>query len=152
MSWSVRPATRRLIGDRGDAALTAAILAPLFILLIFFAVFAGRLGVARGDVEQAARDAARAASLERNPGAADGAARARALSSVESSGAVCEGPPLVTVDTSQFDPPEPSAVGRVTVTVRCTIALRDISAPGIPGARTVSATATEVVDRFRTIG
>jgi len=37
----------------------------------------------------------------------------------------------------------------VTATVRCVVNLADLAVPGVPGARTVTATASSPVDTFR---
>ena len=111
------------------------------ITLIMFAVLAGRLGSAKGDVESAARDAARAASLTGTPGHAAGDARARANASLEERNRSCAGGPSVAVNTANF-----AAGGTVTVTVTCNVAVADL---GFLGSRDVTATAVEVIDTFR---
>lgn len=50
------------------------LLAPLLLALVLFLVLAGRVVEAHGQVDGAARDAARAVSLARSPGAAQAAA------------------------------------------------------------------------------
>jgi TadE-like protein len=50
------------------------LLTPLLLALMLFLVLAGRVVEAHGQVDGAARDAARAASLARSPGAAQAAA------------------------------------------------------------------------------
>jgi hypothetical protein len=50
------------------------LLAPLLLVLVLFLVFAGRVVEAHSQVDGAARDAARAASLARSPSAAQTAA------------------------------------------------------------------------------
>lgn len=48
------------------------------------------------------------------------------------------------VDTSDFEPG-----GTVTVTVECTAPMADVTLLGVPGTRTFTATATEVIDTYR---
>ena len=50
------------------------LVAPLLLVLVLFLVLAGRVVEAHGQVDGAARDAARAASTARSPGAAQAAA------------------------------------------------------------------------------
>ena len=50
------------------------LVAPLLLVLMLFLVFAGRVVEAHGQIDGAARDAARAASIARSPGAAQAAA------------------------------------------------------------------------------
>jgi Flp pilus assembly protein TadG len=50
------------------------LVAPLLLALVLFLVLAGRVVEAHGQVDGAARDAARAASIARSPGAAQAAA------------------------------------------------------------------------------
>ena len=48
---------------RGSASLELVLVTPVVLLLLLFVVCAGRLAEARADVDRAARDAARAASI-----------------------------------------------------------------------------------------
>jgi Flp pilus assembly protein TadG len=56
--------------ERGSLTVEFVLLAPLLIVLMLFLVLAGRVVEAHGQVDGAARDAARAASLARSPGQA----------------------------------------------------------------------------------
>ena len=49
-----------------------------------------------------------------------------------------------TVDTTDFAPG-----GTVTVTVACEASMADVTLLGVPGRRTFTATATEVIDTYR---
>ena len=55
-----------------------ALLAPALLLLLSFAVFAGRTQIAEGAVQEAARSAAREASLARDAATAAAVASAQA--------------------------------------------------------------------------
>ncbi len=59
--WSAVRLTRR---DRGSMAVEFALLAPAFIVLMLLLVLGGRMIEAQGQVDGAARDAARAASVQ----------------------------------------------------------------------------------------
>jgi len=69
-----RPPGRRFPGQRGSMTAEFALVAPLLLVLALFLVLAGRVVEAHGQVDGAARDAARAASIARSPGAAQAAA------------------------------------------------------------------------------
>ncbi|HSS08353.1 MAG TPA: TadE family protein, partial [Acidimicrobiales bacterium] len=58
------------MSERGSATVELVLIAPVLVLLMLFAVAAGRFSVARNQVNEAARDAAREASTWRTPSAA----------------------------------------------------------------------------------
>ncbi|MFB9721987.1 TadE/TadG family type IV pilus assembly protein [Planobispora longispora] len=64
--------------ERGSLSAETVLLAPVFLLFLLFLVGAGRLVEAQGEVNGAARDAARAASVERTRSEAETAAAAAA--------------------------------------------------------------------------
>jgi Flp pilus assembly protein TadG len=141
------PAAHAVTNWRGPEAGTGIvveliILAPLFMMLISLVVFTGRMTQARSAVDGAARDGARAASLARSVrGAAAAASQA-----VDSD---LSGPQRVrcatwSTTTSGFAPG-----GQVTVTVRCTVPLRDLALLRLPGSMTLTASYPAVVDRYR---
>lgn len=132
--------------ERGSVSLELAILAPALLLLLGALVFAGRAATSSATVEQAAREAARDASLARD---AD-AARSTALASAqrELAGSDCASTD-VAVDTTGFATPLGTNAS-ITVTVRCTISLADLAIPGLPGTHTITAAATSPIDRYRT--
>ena len=55
--------------------------------------------------------------------------------------------PAVEVDTDEF-----RAGGTVTVTVHCPTTMSDVALIGLPGERTFTATAVEVIDTYRADG
>ena len=103
------------------------------------AVAGGRLVSAEGMVQAAARDAARAASIERSAGEADAAAR-RSLAAADTANARCSGG----VDVGGF-----GRGGTVTATVSCRVELSDLGLVFLPGATTVTASSTAPVDTWR---
>jgi len=133
--------TRR--SDRGSAAVEAAVIAPAFIALMLLVVYAGRVVNGGNEVESAASAAARAASQMATPSAAAAEAQQVAVASLADSGVTCD-PSRVDVDTQLLAPG-----GSVTVTVRCTTQLGDITLIELPGHQTFEASATEVVDVYR---
>lgn len=143
-----RPTRRpRLRDDRGSESVQAAIVTPLLIAFLCLAIAAGRLAVSGGKTDAAAEDAARAASLERTPLAAQSAAAEAATRSLEDQGIRCSSTD-VDVDASGLAVPI-GQVGYVTVTVRCTVDLSDLLLPGAPGSKTLTSSFTSVVDAFR---
>lgn len=134
-------------GDhRGSASLELVLVTPVLIVLMLFVVSVGRLGQARADVDRAARDAARAASMARTSDAAHERAAAAARATLADGGVSCRSM-TVGLDTGAFAPD-----GAVHATVGCTVDLSDLSLLGVPGSRTVTATFTQPVDAYRGLG
>lgn len=119
--------------DAGTFSVELAIIFPMFVALSAVVLVAGSIAQGHIDVKNAAQEGARAATLQREPGAAVAAGSAAALQQISD----CDSP-SVQVDTSNFQPG-----GSVTVTVRCTV-----HAP-LGQSRPMSAQATEVVDTYR---
>ena len=62
--------------ERGSISVEVAVIAPAFVFLMLLVVYAGKVSEADGNVERAAAEGARAASLRQNPAAAIDDARA----------------------------------------------------------------------------
>jgi Flp pilus assembly protein TadG len=140
------PKTHRS-GDGGVVALETAVMAVAFVFLLGLLVAAGRVMLARGVADTAAHAAAREASLALSPDAAQRAANDAARTSLQGSGLRCAGM-QVSVNPSGLSAP----IGQestVTATVSCTVALSDITLPGLPGAKTLTSRFTSVVDPYR---
>ena len=75
--------------DRGSAAVEMVIIAPALIALMLLIVGMGRLSHGRQQVEVAAAQAARAASLQRVPALAQGAAQSAAQDTLTSRRVTC---------------------------------------------------------------
>jgi len=133
--------------ERGSAALEAAIGLPAFLLFVGLIIFAGRVAIATQAVDSAATQAARTASIARTASDAGATARSAATSSLTSQQVTCVST-TVTVDTAGFAAPV-GTPATVTATVRCVVNLSDLAVPGVPGTRTVTATASSPVDTFR---
>jgi hypothetical protein len=120
-------------GEVGSLTLELAVLAPALLIVLAFVVAAGRVELAGGTIDAAARDAARAASTARTS-LTDQHVDCRSLS--------------VHVDTSAFGAPlgTPSSV-RVAIT--CVVPLADIALPGLPGTKALRADCTSPVDPYR---
>lgn len=144
---TARLAALRRRPDRGSAAIEAVILTPAFFMFVLLIVCAGRLAIARQSVESAASDAARSASISRSQGQAKHAATAAATSTLTAQALECTSK-RVSVDTSGFT----ATVGTpasVRVSVTCVVNLSDLSVPGIPGSRTITATMVSPIDTYR---
>jgi Flp pilus assembly protein TadG len=137
--------TQRRFMDSGSTTLELVILTPGLVLLIALLALAGRHAIAYGVVDQAAADAARAASLQR--GASEGweAAEEVARSSLSGQDVSC-GQTAVSVDTSGLAT-RPGQAGWITVTVRCSLAIADL--PFGSPAITIASTAVSPVDTYR---
>lgn len=131
--------------DRGSATLELAVLAPGLLLLIALIALAGRYAVADGAVDQAAAEAARAASLQRTPSAGLDAATEVARAALADQGLACLRTEI-DVDVAGLRAP-PGQRGRVTVTVRCPLRVADL--PLHVPAITLTATAVSPVDTYR---
>jgi Flp pilus assembly protein TadG len=142
--------TRRLRSDEGSAAIEAAIILPSLIMFLCLAIAGGRLVTSGAKIDAAAEDAAREASIHRTAGAAQGAAQAAAAESLNDQGIKCAST-SVNINTGGLSVPV-GQVATVTVTVTCTVNLSDLLLPGVPGARTLTSTATSVVDQYRQRG
>ncbi|WP_416960104.1 TadE/TadG family type IV pilus assembly protein [Streptomyces sp. Agncl-13] len=147
----VRACWKRVPGrDEGSVAIEAAIVLPPLIMFLCLAIAGGRLVMSGAKIDSAAEDAAREASIHRTAAAAQDAAHAAALESLDDQGITCAST-SVRVNTGGLNVPV-GQVGTVTVTVSCTVNLSDLLLPGVPGARTLTSTATSVVDQYRQRG
>ncbi|WP_286246636.1 TadE/TadG family type IV pilus assembly protein [Streptomyces graminofaciens] len=138
---------RRLRSDDGSAAIEAAIILPSLIMFLCLAIAGGRLVTSGAKIDSAAEDAAREASIHRTAASAQGAAQAAAANALNDQGITCASA-SVRIDTGGLSVPV-GQVGTVTATVTCTVNLSDLLLPGAPGARTLTSTATSVVDQYR---
>ncbi|HXP22072.1 MAG TPA: TadE/TadG family type IV pilus assembly protein [Streptosporangiaceae bacterium] len=141
--------TARPDRSAGNAALELVILAPILLLLVSLVIAAGRTSLAQNSVYAAARDAARQASISRSPGEAMAEARSGALNELASQNLHCA-PATVLLPgvQSQFAIP-PGLPATVTVTVSCRVPLADLTLPGVPGTKVLTATFRSPLDVFR---
>ena len=134
-------------GDQGSVSVELALLTPALLLLLSFAVVAGRTQVAEGAVAEAARVAAREASLARDDVTAAALAGAQADRTLAAQDLRCQST-SVDIDTTGFQTP-PGQPGDVTVSITCVVGMADLLAPGLPGSVTVEASFTSPVDAYR---
>jgi Flp pilus assembly protein TadG len=129
--------------EDGAVSTELAVLTPILIGFMLFAVYAGRVAQTQGDVTHAAYEAARSASLTGHPAAAEAAAHQTASDNIAAGGVGCWDL-TVTVDTTMF-----TAGGRVGVTVTCDATFADLTMLAVPGSRSFTANAVEVIDVHR---
>ena len=115
------------------------------MLLVFVAVVVHRGVDARLRLDDAAHQAARAATLQRSIPAAVTAAQSTARNALASAGVVCRSVQVAT-DTAGLVPG-----GTVTVTVSCPVDFGDAPILSVANQRVVSSTASEPVDTWRSI-
>ncbi|MEU6720738.1 TadE/TadG family type IV pilus assembly protein [Nonomuraea sp. NPDC046802] len=135
--------------ERGSIALEMAIIAPALIALLLMVIGLGRIALAHSALDAAARDAARQASIARDPATARSTARTSARAALSREGLACE--PSVTVDTTGLSAPlgRPAAV---VAQVSCEVLLADLAVPGIPGSKAITSRFTSPIDPYRARG
>jgi Flp pilus assembly protein TadG len=135
--------TRPLTGQRGSATVELVLLTPLLVLIALAVLAVGRVTTARLDVEGAATQGARAASMARSPQTATRDAQDTVARSLAEDHISCSSLDT-TVDTSAFEPG-----GWVTVTVTCHIDLDQLTGLALPATHTITTHAAAVVDAYR---
>jgi Flp pilus assembly protein TadG len=129
--------------ETGSVTAELVLLTPLLILLLLFVVALGRLSGARLDVDGAAAQAARAASIARDPTTATAMAQQTATAAFGSDHVTCA-QLTVKTDTSQFTPG-----GSVAVTVTCSVSLSDLTGLRLPASEQISDRFVAVIDQYR---
>jgi Flp pilus assembly protein TadG len=135
----------RLAADAGSAALELVLITPMLVLVLMFIVFAGRLTQAKAVIEDAAHQAARAASIAVTQGTATAQAQQAATTALAGRGLTCQAF-TVQVNLNGFRPG-----GTVTATVTCTTSLGDLTLLKVPGSQTITASFTSVIDTYRPV-
>ncbi|MFF1677021.1 TadE/TadG family type IV pilus assembly protein [Streptomyces sp. NPDC058256] len=125
--------------DRGLSTIEVVILAPVMILFILVLVAFGQLVDGRGALDGAARDAARAGSIQKDHATAMAEARKAAEADLDD---VCSGPVTVTQTSAGF---EPDTI--FTVEVSCEV--RGLAMLGLDVPTTLTATFSSPLDPFR---
>jgi Flp pilus assembly protein TadG len=133
------PSRVRNYGDRGLSTIEVVILAPVMIMFILVLVAFGQLVDGRGALDGAARDAARAGSIQKDHGTAMAEARKAAEADLTD---VCSGPVTVTQTSAGF---EPDTI--FSVEVSCEV--RGLAMLGLDIPTTLTATFSSPLDPFR---
>jgi Flp pilus assembly protein TadG len=118
-------------GERGSFSVELAVLAPTLLLVISFVISVGRVTEGRALVQGAARDAARAATINHNGNAAGAALEAYQKATA---GADCD--PMILV------PQVPAPGGVVTATATCRVTT-------LWGKQSITRHARSAVDVYR---
>jgi Flp pilus assembly protein TadG len=137
------PGTRHFGEERGSATTELVLLTPLVVGLLLMIVAFGRFAQSRSDVDEAARDAARAASIARSTTSARTAAEQAAAATLQAGGVSCR-TMTVDLDLTDFRPG-----GNVAAHIACVTDLADVSLLRLPGSKTFSATSVSVIDTYR---
>ena len=125
--------------DAGLSTIEVVVLAPVMLLFILVLVAFGLMVDGRGQIDGAARDAARAGSLQRDEAGAMRQARAAADADL---GRTCTGAVTVRKVSTGFRPG-----GLFTVTVSCRV--RGLSMLGLNVATELTGRSTAPLDPFR---
>lgn len=137
--------------ESGMSALEVVLLAPLVIGFIMVLVAFGVLVNARGNVQGAARDAARSGSLQRDYQSALTAAQNTAATELAKT---CSQPAIATqVNPNNVALPDNdfAAGGLYTIEVSCTVSLGGLDWFNL-GSHTITAYSTAPLDTFRRTG
>ncbi|MEU4404520.1 TadE/TadG family type IV pilus assembly protein [Streptosporangium sp. NPDC023963] len=137
----VIPLISKTGGDRGSLSTETVLLAPVFLLFLLFLVGAGRVVEAQGEVNGAARDAARAASVERTLSDAEAAADEAARGALSGE---CE--PEVSLSGTKWVTEE--GEGQVRVEVTCSL---DLEFLGFGAAKEMKGDSVVPLERYRRI-
>lgn len=143
----MRAAVRR---DRGSAAIEAAVVAPVLIAFLSLVFLVGRLVLARSAVDEAARDAARQASLSRDAATARSTAVTTGEATLRQNNLHCSDLHV----TPDPDLPDQFAkqvgqLAQIHVTVTCVVSYADLGMPGLPGTKTITSEFWSVIDWWR---
>jgi Flp pilus assembly protein TadG len=139
---------RRRPRESGMSAVEVVMLAPVVIGFVMCLVELGILVDARGNIQGAARDAARAGSLQRDAGAAiDAATKAAAADGMDGTctgnWSIAQVDPATGAATTAFDPGE-----LYTVQITCNVTLGGLNWIDM-GTKTFRIEATAPLDFFR---
>lgn len=137
--------SRRSGAELGSVAIEAAMLVPVFIVLITLVIMVGRVRTVDGVVVEAARDAARAGSAASTPGGAVAQGERAGKDTLTSAGLTCSNPVVIRPDLDA-----PLGVDTVKATVTCKVSLSDLMWKGVPGSITITNSFTAVVNAYQT--
>ncbi len=140
--------------DRGTASLELVIVAPFLLALMMLIIAFGRYAQTENLVDQAARDAARAATAQNVRGDVPKVVNQVVEDSMSDAPASCRESAVAGVpelSATAFDLPDPNnpiAIDTVTVTVTCTLDLSDLAALPLKSVE-ITRTFTSPLDRYR---
>ena len=138
-------------GEAGSFSIELAAIAPVLIVgLLLLIVYTGRINQVDTDLKAAAQAGARAASRQRDVGSAETAAVSIIRENLTLSELDCGDGAFDSLELDWSNAPL-TELGLRVVTIRlsCNISLSNFLFLGVPGSRTFTASATEVLDRYR---
>lgn len=127
--------------DRGSMSIELTLLTVPLVVVLVFVVALGRFSSARNQVDEAARDGARQASIYYRSDI-EAVRQGTDIADQDLAGVACANR-TVDVSTANLRPG-----GSVTVSVTCRVPLGDLVLLKAPGTRTVTAVSTSVVDTY----
>lgn len=136
------------LNEEGNVALEAVILAPVLLLVMLLLIACGRVALAQQAVVGAADAAARDASLQTNSTTARNTAVQSANAALTQNGLSCI-TTKVDVNAGGLNTPVGTTGAYITANISCTVNLSDITLPGLPGSKTLTANARSVIDPYR---
>jgi hypothetical protein len=140
--------------EQGTSSLELVIIAPFLLALFFLIIAFGRYAQAESLVDQAARDAARAATAQNNRSEVPTVVGQVVKDSMDDAPTSCAttavaDPPVLSQNAFGLpDPDDPLAIDTVSVTVHCRLDLSDLGALPL-GEVTITRTFTSPLDRYR---
>ena len=127
--------------ERGSMAVEIVILTPVLMMFVMLIVACGRYVAVQGDMQATARDAVRAASLQRDVESARAAAGEVVARSLDRD-TTCSGFTL-----TGFAPG-----GTARVDLSCSVSYAGLGLIGLPGSVAVSAASNAPIDVYRRTG
>lgn len=131
--------SRRRADERGSMAVEVVFMIPILLLFMLLVVAGGRYVSVRADMEAAARDAARAASLQRSDDAARSAAGTAATAALDG---------FASCRMGGYDS-DFRAGGSVEVTIDCDVPNDGLGLLGLSGSLAMSASGSAPLDTYR---
>ncbi|WP_425842015.1 TadE family protein [Streptomyces fractus] len=128
--------------DTGSATIELVLTIPVLLLALWFLVFCGRMADTRLRIDDAAHQAARAASSERTAAAAEAHARTTAAEALKGAGVTCR-------DLSVHTQGSMRSGGTARASVTCHIDLSDLALLRVPGDAALTSEFTSPVDVYR---
>lgn len=138
----------------GTASLELVIVAPFLLALLMLIIAFGRYAQTENLIDQAARDAARAATAQNERTKVEPIVQGVVSDSMVDAPPSCRSsaqaePPQLTSGAFRVpDPNNPDAIESVTVTVTCSLDLRDLAALPLQTVE-ISRSFTSPLDRYR---
>lgn len=139
--------------EQGAASLELVIVAPFLLALMMLIIAFGRFAQTENLVDQAARDAARAATAQNSQAEVPNVVQKVVMESLDDAPDSCRNTvkAVPTMSDGAFglpDPNDPLTIETVTVTVTCTVDLGDLAALPLKSVE-ISETFTSPLDRYR---